>query len=501
MTINMNANVTAGPRFGALLAAVRLGYLGALLVTVTVTARGAEGVVYYNRISTANTPAALRRVNADGNGDQAVPVDLPSAIYPTVGRDGRRLLLTSPDPGRPYKISNNVFVQDLPTGALGRITGFQDVVTTKGVLLTNDLGQPAGNRDISGYTINFPYHKAFSPDGSRVAVMNLRKTGSVTLQTPLDPGRSTELTAGSGRVPVVEIYRVADGMPEGSYVFLGIERDGFNQGGDGLDWHPARNEIVVTVASDIPAGGTAGTTGMEGTLLAVFTASGPSQFLRKLTNPAGRVDAYYDLTTLVYTSAGPHDYAPAISPDGQRVAFVRHTLRQDNRLGLAPLPAQCALRIVNYDGTDDHEVLRLSDGLWVTRVAWSPDGSQIAFDLAPQLVLNGWNSLLGDVTRSEIDVVNADGTQPRLLAAAPAAFPTWAPGPPSRPTASVVRRGNGLEMRIDPLVPGRAFQVEGTTDLRNWTSLLNSTATDRAQTITITPDPRSPAAFYRVAVP
>jgi hypothetical protein len=121
-------------------------------------------------------------------------------------------------------------------------------------------------------------------------------------------------------------------------------------------------------------------------------------------------------------------------------------------------------------------------------------------------VLNGQNSLLGDVNRSEIYVVNADGTNPHLLAAAPAAFPAWAPGSPSQPSrpvviANMVLNGNGFEMRVDQLSPGQAFQVEGTTDLQNWTTLLSSTATDSIQMITITPDPRSPAAFYRVALP
>ena len=109
------------------------------------------------------------------------------------------------------------------------------------------------------------------------------------------------------------------------------------------------------------------------------------------------------------------------------MAYVRHILRQGPASGYAPYPAQCVIRVVNYDGTGDRAVLSLADGSWVTKVAWSPDKAQIAFDLAPQAVLSGRYSQLGDVTQSQIHVVNASGTNPRLLAAGPAAYPSWGP--------------------------------------------------------------------------
>ena len=217
---------------------------------------------------------------------------------------------------------------------------------------------------------------------------------------------------------------------------------------------------------------------MEGTVLVLFTASGPSTLLRKLTAPSGRADFFFDLGTLISTAHAEHDYALAIAADGLRVAYVRHTLRQDSRYdgaGIAPLPAQCSLRVVNYDGSGDHEVLRLADGLWVTKVAWSPDGSQLAFDLAPQAAINGWNSLSGDFTRSEIYIVNADGTNPRRLVQGPAALPSWAAAdgatPPPQPVLRATRNGNSVEIQIDQLVPGRWIDIEGTPDLLNWSSL------------------------------
>ena len=486
-------------------------WLTLAFLATSATVDAASGVVYYDRIPSLNSPAALRRVNADGSGDQAIPLQVPQGLYPSVSADGQRLLVTSTDPGRPFKISNNVFIQDLRTGAAGRITSYEDVLTSGTKQFTNDLGQVTNNLISAGYTINFPYHKAFSPDGAYVVVMTLRKTGSTSrdnfASNTNGPG---QLFATSGRFPVVEVFRVADGAAVGSYIYLGVERTGANQGGDGVDWHPTRNEIVATLSSDIPATGTAGLTSTEGTLLALFNASGLSPFLRKLTAPRAQIDFFFAGGSVVSVSATEHDYAPAVSPNGQQVAFVRHTQRRDSRYdgaGIAPLPAQCAIRIINYDGTNDREVLRLSDGLWVTKIDWSPDGRQIVFDLAPQMVISGWWSFLGDVARSELYVVNADGTNPSRLAAAPAAFPTWAVSPtgtgepPLPPRLQTTRNGNRLQIRIEPLTPGRGVNLERTSDLRNWTSVFSFQPAGSSETLTIDPTVDQPRGFYRVVLP
>lgn len=476
--------------------------LSAVLLLVLAPATelaGANGTIFYNRITSATSPVLLRRIDGDGTADQGVPVALPSTLNPVVSRDGQRLLVTSGDPGRPFKMSANVYVIDFRTGAITRATTYQDEVVVDGVLFNPDLGQLTGNR-ISSYKVHFPYHKAFSPEGSRVVVMNLAKLGSTTLA--FNP---EDVQASSGRFPVTDVFNLADALPAGPYVYLSPqERDGFNQGGDGVDWHPALNEVVATVASDIPVVGTAGRTSMEGTVLAVFSTASISPFIRKLANPVGQADALVTPTQIILTTVGAHDYAPAISPDGTRVAYVRHLLRQDSRFdgaGIAPLPAICSIRVIRYDGTGDREVLRLAEGLWVSKLAWSPTGSQIAFDLAPQVVLNGWNSLLGDVTRSTIVVVNEDGSNPATLVAAPASYPSWGLGPPvplARPTLQFRRSGDTFELRVQDLVPGAAFNVEGATTLSNWESLGTFTAGGTTHLITITPDPNAKAAIYRV---
>ncbi|MBL9135077.1 MAG: PD40 domain-containing protein [Verrucomicrobiales bacterium] len=468
----------------------------------------ATGSIFFNGAESSVAPITLRRVNADGTGLRIVPVALPEPAFPVVSRDGRRLLLTSGDPGRPFKLSRNIFSLDLTTGGINKVTGFEDSVRTGAgplVTLTNGVAAQTNDASWTSYTIHFPYHKAFSPNGQQVAVMDLPRSGGSTLSVSRT-NAATEQFLGGGRSPFLEVYPAAGPNPLGQLLFGGGIRTGNNQGGDGVDWHPQRAEVVGAFRDDIPVTGTSGVSGSEGTVIAVFATDGRlDPFLRKLTRPSGIWDSYVDIFTSILVRADENDYAPAISPDGTRVAYVRHTIRFDTRVSsLNNLPALCAIRVINYDGTGDREVLRLADGLWITRVAWSPDGTELAFDMAPQLFSQGAPLLSGDITRSEIHVVRADGSSPRRLVLAPAAYPTWSPlgeaPAPVPPTVGFRRDGTRFELRIDQLDPGSSFVVEGTTSLANsnWESLGAFTSGGSTHFITITPNTNAVNAFYRV---
>ncbi|HAB15765.1 MAG TPA: hypothetical protein PLX89_09605 [Verrucomicrobiota bacterium] len=471
-----------------------LARLASLLALAATSALyGADGVIFYNRVRSATSPITLGRVNADGTGVQDVGINLPSAMNPTVSRNGRLLLVTSSDPGRPFKVSQNVYVIDLLTGNFGRATSYQDEVVLGGVRFADDLARFLGNNTISSYKINYPYYKALSPDGSRVVVMNQFKAGVITLGTPLG---ENDIQPSSERYPIIDVYNLADALPAGPYVFLAAQpRDGFNQGGDGVDWHPVLNEVVAAVSSDVPVVGNGGRTSMEGTVLAVFSTTSISPFLRKLTTPVGQFDAFFDVSTFVSTAVGPHDYAPAISPNGTRVAFVRHFLRQDTRFdgaGIAPLPAICSLRVVDYNGANEREVLRMAEGWWVTKLAWSPDESELAFDLAPQVVLNGFNSLMGDPSRSEIYSLTLANGNVRHLVAPPASFPTWSPlGFPLEeaptPTLRITKQGDNLLFLVGNLVAGRGFAVDRSIDLQNWAEEYRQLATASEHSVVVNP--------------
>src|SRR5262249_7516116 len=107
--------------------------------------------------------AQLSQINSDGSGNVRLPVNLPEPGFPAVSRDGRYLALTSVDPAKAFSLSRDVFLMDLATGQLGKLTSFPNNWSS---LHTNSLG----NIDISqaGYTL--PWYKAFSPDNQHLAV-------------------------------------------------------------------------------------------------------------------------------------------------------------------------------------------------------------------------------------------------------------------------------------------------------------------------------------------
>ncbi len=85
-------------------------------------------------------------------------------------------------------------------------------------------------------------------------------------------------------------------------------------------------------------------------------------------------------TRLTFTTPAA-DLAPALRPDGQRIAFI-----ENNRIF-----------IMNADGSGVHEVFNGNAGGGVRSLAWSPDGGRIAFEYLP----GGW---------PQIYVMNADGS-------------------------------------------------------------------------------------------
>ena len=179
-----------------------------------------SGVIFYNAVETYASPITLRRVNPDGSDNQAVLVDLPEPSFPVASRDGAKLLLTSGDPGRPFKISRNVFSLDLRTGGVARVTAFEDIVRNgagQTIIKTNGIAAATNDTTFTSYTIHFPYHKAFAPDGRRVAVVDLPRTGGSTLSVSRT-NAPTEQILGSGRAPSLEVHDAGNPSPIGAAI-------------------------------------------------------------------------------------------------------------------------------------------------------------------------------------------------------------------------------------------------------------------------------------------
>jgi hypothetical protein len=463
-----------------------------LVLLTVLPVSGTTGTIFYNSYS-APPALTVRAISVDGTNDRAIPLPVPSPALPVVSRDGRWLLVSSGGPLASVMLSQNVFRTDLVTGVTTQVTRFMDTYSDGITTYENPQGEPDFDT-YSYYTTHLPNHKAFSPTGDRVATLELAAVSGK------QPG-GVRLAAIQS--PVLEVYPVPQTTPVATWLAGGSERTGLSQGGDGLDWHPNLEEMVGAFRGNIPLTTNYSPPGeTEGTVLRVYASSGTSPFLRPLTTPSGW--NYVDFS-LFYTAGGTEqDYAPSISQDGSKVAYVRNTLVSDSRVaGGAFRLARCAIRIINYDGTGDRELIAFGNNYWITKVAWSPDGTEIAFDIAPRLVSNGLELQMGDMAQSAIYIVRASDAVFRPLVAAPAAHPTWSPlgftaVPAALPRVRATRAGNVIELELSGLEIGRQFDIEITTDLEHWTLDRTLTAATATETVSFALSPTVPARFFRV---
>jgi hypothetical protein len=451
---------------------------------------GATGTIFYNS-STGSPAKTVRAISADGANSREISLSVPSPALPTVSRDGRSLLVTSGGPLASVMLSQNVFRIDLATGVTTPITHYVDTTSDGITTYTNYAGEPDFTT-YSYYTTHLPNHKAFSPSGDRVAVLDLSAVSG------REPGG---IRLAAVQSPVLEVYPVQQAFPIGDRLLTGAERTSVNQAGDGLDWHPTREELVGPFRSDIPSFGNFGESQTEGTVVMVFATSGTSPFLRRLTAPTGRY--FHDFNAFFSTSETEQDYAPAISRDGSKVAYVRNTIAADTRNGLGFQLAKCAIHIVNYDGSGDRELVSFGDNRWITKVAWSPDDTELVFDIAPRLVVNGLELQMGDPALSAIHIVRVSDASTRLLVPAPAAYPSWsplssAPDPVKAPEFRVTRAGNQIDLQISNLTIGQQFDLESTTNLVSWTTSQTITASAETQTVSVPLSGQERGKFFRV---
>ncbi|MCW1915652.1 hypothetical protein OJ996_18850 [Luteolibacter sp. GHJ8] len=475
----------ARPSLRSLVPALAFALLAALPASAT------TGTIYYNSYSTA--PAMnVRAIGVDGSNARTISLPVPSPALPVVSRDGRWLLTSSGGPLAHVMLSQNVFRTDLTNGATTQVTRFMDTYSDGITIYENPQGEPEFDT-YSYYTTHLPNHKAFSPTGDRVATLDLAAVSGK------QPG-GVRLPATQS--PVLEVYPVPQTTPVATWLAGGTERTGVNQAGDGLDWHPTREEMVGTFRSNIPLTSNISSGGFtEGTVLQVYASSGTTPLLRPLTAPTGR--SYYDFSNFYIQSETEQDYAPSISRDGSKVAYVRNTLFSDSRVaGGAIRLVRCAIRIINYDGSGDRELIAFGNNFWITKLAWSPDGTEIAFDAAPRLVSNGLELQMGNMAQSAIYIVKASDAAHRLLVPAPAAHPTWSPLgatlPADLPLVRAVRAGSTLQLQMSNLTVARQYDIEVSTNLGQWTTDQTITAAAASQTVNYTIAPGVRARFFRV---
>jgi len=349
----------------------------------------------------------LRQINADGSGDTAITTPFSVLGFPAWSRDRTLLALTAKNPPPSTQISLNVFTLNPATGATKNITNFVDT--------------PAPD-----YTLKFCYHKAFSPDGSLLAV---------------DYIFNTRNDKGTADYSILQIFKT-DGSGSVN-VFPGTQKDGIHHDGEGVTWSPTQNVVAVPakIGTPLQSGGGNGET------TAIFTVTNPtaSNYVSKqLTFP--HADQVVSPTNGYYY--GEHDYQPKFSPNGIGVAYVRsvHLARYANNY--VPDPDVQSLRIINVNTGADTQIIQFQQGLYVTALDWSPDGTALVFDIGQEASSSGIPAQFVQPNTDQVYVINVDGNGLRQLRGAGSGEPAWEPNASTQPVvfgniATRLRVGTG----------------------------------------------------------
>jgi hypothetical protein len=337
----------------------------------------------------------MRRVNADGTGD--LPILLPFTIVsaPVFSRDGTLVAVTAPDPALPNERGQNIFSLDLTSGAVSELTFYGDLVDPR-----------------TGTVIyNFPYYKAFSPDKGRLGVFTYLFTGTTD-----DVGTQTT-------TPSLEVHSTSSAFaPIQVHVDKGL--NGTHHGGEGVDWSPAVDLLVAPLEGTAPfiSGGGPG----EVTTLNVIEPTAGAVIaghFQQITFP--RADGHVGLNDGDAYIWGEHDYAPKFSPNGRGVAFVRSFQNFFTLAKTTPEPYVESLHIVDVTTLVDTEIIRFAPGLYLGAVDWSPDGTQLIFDIGQQAT-GPLGPLHGAIPETvEVDIVNVDGTGLKKLRGPGSISPAW----------------------------------------------------------------------------
>ena len=382
----------------------------ALVAILFAGAATSHAQILYSQLTSTNPLRfQIRQVNPDGSGDAPVPLPFANIGAPTWSRDGRVFAANATDPNRPNDRSINAYTIDAATGAIQRVTNFQDIPNEDG-----------------NFQWIFSQYEAFSPDRSALAIESLIVSGG--------PSGSTRTTA------MLEVYTTA-APANPALVHVYGERTGISHhAGEGVDWHPSQSLLVTPLQTNNQSRQVTALYFLE----PVPGAVDQGRF-QQITFPNAGTAPDFSSTF------GEHDYVPRFSPNGVGVAYVRSFQSISLARG-GNDPNVQSIRILNLNNGTETEVLRFNPGAYVSGLEWSADGTALAFAVGQQASgVNGFQQNAVPETH-EIYVVNVDGSGLRRLRAGGSSTPAWpviAPPAPSLGNISTrLRVGSGDDALI-----------------------------------------------------
>ncbi len=376
-----------------------------------------SGSILYNYIDLSSGAATtqLASINADGSGNQLVSLPLLDPSYAAWSRDGQLLAVAAGDPQRPSKLSTDVYLLRPGNGQIAKLSAFED---TAGA---------------SGFITFYPSYLAVSPDGQRVAAGMVTYVGARSTFAPTNefgnPLTIYDTTSKISRCVSLLVFNANGSAP---YAVAGaLCDDDLAHPGEGVDWSPTEDLIAYPYNAPTTFSGAGGQFSITAIQLTESTPDAADQGRRQqLTFPTGFSGGPFDSVSLAWYN----DFAPAFSPDGQQVAYVR-SLSVATPDGVPHLQTP-SIRVVGRDGSNDREIAAFQEGDYITRLSWSPDAKQLVFDLGQQAVRQGFPLRTFDLSTVTIARINADGTGFAPVRGASATWPTWQPNatPPPAPT-------------------------------------------------------------------
>ena len=373
--------------------------LAIALLLASITTSPAQ--ILYSRLASVDADPSrfpryrfeLRQVNGNGTGDTAFGLTFASdATFSAWSRDGGLFAISAQNPNRPNDRSHNIYAINPVNGAVQPIT-------------LNQSNPP--DPRTGAFEFKVAQYPAFSPDRRAMAVSStiVHSSGQVG-QTHTTPVLEVFSTATPTTLAIVRVYSARIN----------------HHGGEGVDWHPAQNRLVAPVDATAPYQSDPSRSG-EVTALCLLDpvdrAIEQGRF-RQITFPrANENSATGDLSS-------EHDYLPKVSPNGGAVAYVRSFQNLSFSRGGADPNVQ-SLRILDLQTGAETQVLGFRQGVYVSSLDWSPDGTALVFDLGQQATMNGQFVQTAARETSEIYIVNANGTGLRRLRGTGAAYPAWKP--------------------------------------------------------------------------
>ncbi len=373
----------------------------------------------------------------------AVNTGLTNNFFPSLSRDGRFITIAANDPARPFQAATSLFLFD-------RVTGNRSLVVSHSA-----QQQPDGS-----FVTPHAQFSALSPNNQLIALHTMLM---VTTNLP-----------SSDSFPMLTVNRASDGF-QLSLAEMGQGRtlDYFRSEYVGISWSPDGSVFATPAYVQTPTqmGGLQVTVGIV--LFGFNSGTGQWQRVGQATQPR-----IFDSTIPQVVET---HILPAISPNGQRLAFFEITWPD----ALLQNPASARLLAVNLAGSAPQVLATFNPGFFPMGLAWSSDGSEVIYSIAPQTQVPGAGfSPAGEPGGAVIRKVNS--TNPVAIEMLPGIDAGFFPNSPRVPTtpgnggSGVDLRqvpvtlsrgtGNNLVFRASGLDPETVYRLESSTDLRSFGS-------------------------------